>query len=255
MTASPNSSPKLLIALAVACAFGYAQVSRPPEQSTTREFDAVSVKSMQQKTEGFSMRFRVDPTMIDVTAQPLRTYVRQAYGLKTWQVIVNGPAWIDSDRYDILARTAEPASRAEMMLMLRKALADRFGLRVHTETREMTVYFLTVDRREAKLKPATETSGPNIMVLNKNEVTASHEGMADFADLLSNFITDRPVMDRTGLTQEFQFKLEFAANQDDPASGPSIYTALAEQLGLKLVAGKAPLEVLVIDSAERPSAN
>jgi uncharacterized protein (TIGR03435 family) len=254
MRANPNSSLRVLIALVAACVIGRAQVSRSLEQSTTRDFDAISVKPMQQKTERFSMRFRVDPTMIDVTAQPLRTYVLQAYGLKTYQLIANGPAWIESDRYDIAARTTEAASRAEMLLMLRNALADRFRLPVHAEAREMTVYFLTVDRREAKLKPATVTSGANIMVLNKNEVTASHEGMADFADLLSNFITDRPVLDRTGLAQEFQFELEFAA-QDDPASGPSIYTALTEQLGLKLVAGKAQVEVLVIDSAERPSAN
>ncbi|HEX3879003.1 MAG TPA: TIGR03435 family protein [Bryobacteraceae bacterium] len=255
MKASPNSSLRVLITLVAASAVGRPQVSQSLEQSATREFDVVSVKPMQQKTEGFSMRFRVDPTMIDVTAQPLRTYVLQAYGLKRYQLIINGPAWIESDRYDIMARTTEPASRAEMMLMLRNALAGHFRLRVHAATREMTVYFLTVDRRGAKLKPATETSGPNIMVLDKNQVTASHEGMADFAGILSNFVTDRPVLDRTGLTHEFQFKLEFAANDDDPAPGPSIYTALTEQLGLRLVAGKAPVEVLVVDSAERPSTN
>jgi uncharacterized protein (TIGR03435 family) len=162
-------------------------------------------------------------------------------------VVVKGPSWIDSDRWDILARTAEPATRDEIMLMLRKALANRFQIRVHTETREMTVLFLTVDRRGAKLKPAVETSSEEIMIL-QNEVAAPHMGMAGFADILSDFITDRPVLDRTGLTGEFQMKLQFEG--DD-----AIYSALTEQMGLKLVAGKAPIEVLVIDSAERPSAN
>jgi len=254
MLPSPNSSLKLLLTLLVATAFAQAQVFKILEQSNTREFNATSVKPMQQKTEGFSMRFRVDPTMLDITAGPLRTYVLQAYGLKRYQVIIKGPAWIESDRYDIRANTAEPATRAEMMLMLRNALTDRFHLRVHAETREMTVYFLTVDHRDAKLRPATETSGANYLVL-KNEITAMHTGMAGFADVLTDFIADRPVLDRTGLTDEFQFKLQFSDNEDDPASGPSIYTALTDQLGLKLVAGKAPIEVLVIDGAERPSEN
>lgn len=254
MTAA-NSSLKALIAFVAACAFGRAQVSRSLEQSTAREFDAVSVKPLQQKTEAISLRGRVTPLMIDFTALPLSGYVLQAYGLKHhYQLIVKGPSWIESDRYDILARTAEPATRAEMMLMLRKALADRFHVRVHAERREMTALFLTVDRRGTKLKPATDTSGEEIMVL-PNELAAKHMGMAELADILSDFISDRPVLDRTGLAGEFQIKLGFAANEDDPASGPSIYSALTDQLGLKLVAGKAPVEVLVIDSAERPSAN
>jgi uncharacterized protein (TIGR03435 family) len=169
-------------------------------------------------------------------------------------VIVKGPAWIETDRYDVLARTAEPATRAEMMLMLRKALAERFRLRVHAETREMAVLLLTADRRRDKLKPATDMSGEEIMVTQK-EITARHLSMAGLADVLSDFISDRPVLDNTGLTGEFQIKLEFALNDKDSATGPTIYTALTEQLGLKLVGAKAPIEVLVIDTAERPSSN
>jgi uncharacterized protein (TIGR03435 family) len=246
---------KLLMASVLAGALGCAQVALSLAQSTTREFDAVSVKPIQQRTEGFRMRSRTTPLMLDFTAQSLSGYVLNAYGLKHgYQLVNKGPSWIDSDRYDILARTSEPATRDEMMLMLRKALAERFHLRVHAETREVTVLFLTVDRRGPKLKPATETSSEEIMLL-PNSIAAPHQSMAAFAELLSDVITDRPVLDRTGLAGEYQIKMEFAADGDDPSSGPPIYAALTDQLGLKLVAGKAPIEVLVIDHADRPSVN
>jgi len=246
-------------ALATPIAIGllHGQVSKSFAQSTTREFDAVSVRPMQQKGERVVMSWHVDPKMINVTAEPLQVYVQQAHSLKPYQVVLKGSEWIGSERYDIQARIEQPATEDEMMLMLRKALADRFHLHVHVEMREMPVYFLNVDRRGIKMHQATVTTGPNLGV-HSTEVDATHLAMADFVDVLSKFITDRPVLDRTQLKAEYQFKLEFApsnASPDSPSDLPSIYSALTEQLGLKLEAGKAPVEVLVIDSAERPQPN
>jgi uncharacterized protein (TIGR03435 family) len=258
-------SLKWIVAIAASAAIllpsartiGRAQVSKSFEQSTAREFDAVSVKPMQQKGERFAMTWHVDPKMINITAEFLQTYVHQAYDLKPYQVVLKGADWIASERYDIQARVDQPATEDEMMLMLRKALADRFHLRVHVEMREMPVYFLNVDRRGIKMHEATVTTGPNLS-FHLTDVNATHLAMVDFVDILSNFVTDRPVLDRTQLKPEYQFKLEFAplnASPDNPSDKPSIFTALQDQIGLKLDAGKAPVEVLVIDSAERPQAN
>ncbi len=237
---------------------GHAQVSKSFEKSTTREFDAVSVKPMQQKGERFAVTWHVDPKMINITGEFLQTYVHQAYDLKPYQVVLKGADWIGSERYDIQARTEQPATKDEMMLMLRKALADRFALRVHVEMREMPVYFLNVDRRGIKMREASVTTGANLG-FHKTDIDAIHLGMGDLVDVLSDFVVkDRPVLDRTQLRAEYQFKLEFAppdASPDNPSDLPSIFTALTDQLGLKLEAGKAPVEVLVIDSADRPQAN
>ena len=251
-----------IAAAAIATPIGFrvmfGQVSKSLARMTTREFDAVSVKPMQQKGERFAMTWHVDPKMVDISAEPLQTYVEQAYGLKPYQVVLSmrRSDWVSSERYDIQAHVEQPATQDEMMLMLRKALGDRFHLRVHVETREMPVYFLTVDRRGAKLREATMNTGPNLAV-HRNEVIATHLAMEGLAGVLSEFVTDQPVVDRTALKLEYQFKLEFAPSStpDDVATGPSIYTALTEQLGLKLQAGKAPVEVLVIDGAERPLPN
>jgi bla regulator protein BlaR1 len=232
---------------------GALSAQRQPETATTREFDAVSVKPMQQKGPMFAVTWHVDPTMLRVTGEPLATYVEQAYNLKPYQVVSNGLAWIESDRFDIQARTAAPATQAEMTQMLRPVLADRFQLQLHRETRQIPVYFLQVDRHGPKLQAASITQGANLTV-HKNDVTATHLALDDFADVLGQFITDRPVINRTGLKIEYQFKLEFAS-VDDANAGPSIFSALPEQLGLKLEAGKAPVEVLVIDHAERPRPN
>lgn len=234
------------------------QAERAPEETAPpRAFDAVSVKPDAQKGPGYRMTWRVDPVMLNITGQTLKQYVQQAYDLKSYQVLLQGPGWIGDRavRFDIQARTATPATKAEMMLMLRPVLAERFHLGFHRETRQMSVYFLRAERHGTKLRAATTTEGPNGGVNSGGVADFTHESMDDFADVLGRFITDRPVFNRTGLKNEYRFKLEFAPTDDDAGEHPSIFSALPEQLGLRLEAGKAPVDVLVIDHADRPQTN
>jgi uncharacterized protein (TIGR03435 family) len=130
-------------------------------------------------------------------------------------------------------------------------------LSIHWENREAPVYFLEATSHGPKLSPATNTKQCGQVFVREGIVKADCVTMDDIAEVLEQFVAkDRPVVNRTGLTKEikYQIKLEFASG-DDPAAGPSVFSALPDQLGLTLKAGKAPLKTLVIDRAERPQPN
>jgi uncharacterized protein (TIGR03435 family) len=185
--------------------------------------------------------------------------IRQAYKLRDLQ-ISGGPGWIKTDGFDIEARPASPVSRDKMNEMLRSLLAERFQLKVHTESRNLPAYALVVSNSGSKLQPATGAGGPQNTRLGQLDVPKM--GMEQLSQVLE-FDLDRPVIDRTGLAGEFAIHLEWTRERDRTAAGdapvaqsrPSIFTALQEQLGLKLESIKAPVDVLVIDGVELPSAN
>jgi uncharacterized protein (TIGR03435 family) len=188
--------------------------------------------------------------------------------------ISGGPGWIDSDRFDIEAKAEGDASE-EMMAgpMLQTLLEDRFRLKVHRETRERPVYALTVAKSGLKLQPLKEACHPpdpcgvaKMRPNGQNMTLDVHAmGMVDFAGSLG---LDRPVIDKTGVAGIFDFHLEFVldgatpgnpfGNHDPASSGdgaaPSIFTAI-QALGLRLESAKGPVEFLVIDHVEKPSAN
>jgi uncharacterized protein (TIGR03435 family) len=188
--------------------------------------------------------------------------IRQVYGVAPYQ-ISSGPGWLDDDRYDIDAKAQGDPSREQMMATLQTLLADRFKLEVHRETREGPVFALTVAKNGAKLKQPKDgeesfirngRTGP----LDKDAATSILYGqkasMPAFIEQLSRQL-GRPVLDRTGITSDFDFRLEFAAGDAPTDAGPSIFAAIQEQLGLKLEAAKGPVEILVVDHAEKPSEN
>lgn len=204
--------------------------------------------------------------------------------------IVGGPAWVRTDPYEIKAKANGDAAPDQMYgPMMQVLLEDRFQLRMRREAREMPVYFLTVAKRGLKLKAAKEGScvapdanqpsddpskecgyGSALKMANASggqniAMDGRGETMAEFADLLSNLGSDRVVIDKTGLTGLFNIHLEFAMDAAPRAPGPgpsgtdapwqSLFTAVQEQLGLRLSPGKGPVEVLVIDHVERPTEN
>jgi uncharacterized protein (TIGR03435 family) len=204
--------------------------------------------------------------------------------------VSGGPAWIYSDYYQINAEAADRASKKTMEgPMLQTLLEDRFQLKVHRETREVPVYALTVARGGPTLKAGDETcvppdystyprpalpagksycsdasvgsrKGPNA-VLNADPASVEY-----FCKLLG-LVLDRPIVDKTGLSGNYDFHLEFATDQSTPGvihgfvqhseepPAPSIFTAVQEQLGLKLESARGAREFLVIDHVERPSEN
>jgi len=221
----------------------------------------------------------VSPGRLGLVCRSSRLLIEIAYKIPK---ALGGPAWLDSDLYDLNAKAEGNAPLDQMGgPMLQTLLEDRMKLIVHRETRELPVYSLTAARSGAKvtafkegscvpidlrlLQPtpgeprpvfcgtSSRTKGPTTM-LNGHGVT-----MENLAHQLS-VTADRPVIDKTGLTGLFDFHLELArdaadSTPSDGTAGLSIFTAIKEQLGLELKPDKGPVEVLVVDHVERPSEN
>jgi uncharacterized protein (TIGR03435 family) len=197
----------------------------------------------------------------------VKDLVEWAYDLAGYQ-IAGGPEWFNSqqlrsDRYDIEAKIGGSASPDQIRLMVQSLLADRFQLKVHREMRELPVYALVVARNGPKLKLAGELAPGEHggYLIGGGFMQARKTSAADLAKGLT-IMVDRPVLDRTSLAGDYEFKLQFdqsstgraTATPGDPRQ-PSIFTAVQEQLGLRLEPQRAKVEILVIDSVERPSPN
>lgn len=241
---------KRCLGFAIAGPLLFAAAQTAPE----REFDAVSVRPDTQKGPPYVSSWRADPSMIRITGFTLKALVKNAYGLKMYQVQSQGPAWIATDWFDIEARPAAPATEAEMMRMLQPVLSERFHMALRRETVQMPILLLKVAPRGVKFRQAAITQGPNVDA-RRDYIHAIHLDMDGFADVIGQIVTDRPVLNRTGLSSEYQFRVEFAPKEGDDSEHLSIFSALTEQLGLRLESAKAPVEVLVIEHAERPSEN
>jgi len=215
------------------------------------QFEVASIKPSSASPD--SSGFSTGHGRLVGTNVTLKRSIIGAYSVGPNQV-VGGPDWIDSDRFDINAKAGDDAGDRRLSLMLQSLLAERFHLVLHRETRPLSAYVLEV----AKGGPKLENSAGEGSTTNSGRGTLAARGttMERFAQVLARQM-DLPVVNQTGLEGAFNFKLEWtpeAARQDANAS-PSIFTALQEQLGLRLRAGKVPVEVLVIDRAEHPTAN
>ncbi len=212
---------------------------------------------------------------IKIMNKQLKYLVTFAYDVKDFQVL-GGPGWGDSERYDIIAKpdSAEATDpmkmnetqRAQFMDQqrerMRNLLAERFQLKLHIEKKSLPVYALVLAKSGSKLQETKENDHAGA---NMRSGRGSLEGTSVTSQMISSSlskIVGRPVVDRTNLTAKYDFKIEFAdfkasANPEDPTSDESgsIFTVLQQKLGLKLEATKAPVDTVVIDSAEKPSAN
>jgi bla regulator protein blaR1 len=219
------------------------------------------------------------------TAVTLKALIASAYSLRPNRVS-GGPDWIATERFSIEAKAEEGAMRPgevsvrfeQLRVMLRALLADRFGLKIHHESREFEVYALTVARGGPKLQKATRdcaamSTGPGDCHSFRGGARAGMIGQAaDMTDLagMLTFVTDRPVVDRTGIKGVFDMKTgpwnpfvngvpDGAAQRDEDGRQvdfntlPTIFTLLPDKFGLKLDATKAPLDMIVIDAVQRPS--
>ena len=189
----------------------------------------------------------------------LRECIAIAYGISPDRdYAISGPAWIGTERYDIVAKVPAETARPEMLRMLQALLADRFHLEMHRADKEMRVYLLTVARSGIKLK-AAPARGENF-TWRPGHIAVQSESMAELADRLSRpfFGLGAPVIDSTGVSGVFDFVLDWTPEtvQPDATPGPSLFNALEEQLGLKLETARRSVGVLVIDRVERiPTAN
>jgi len=174
-------------------------------------------------------------------------------------LVTGGPGWVDSESYDINAKI--PAdypkwSPEQFRHMVQGLLADRFHLAVHRERREIAGYALVVVRSGSTMKPAKPNDNGSDFSSHNTHLDATNVTMEGFARRLSrNRDIGKVVIDKTGLTGHFDFELDWAAAQAESDDHPGIFTALQEQLGLKLESARVPVEAVVIDRAEQPSEN
>jgi uncharacterized protein (TIGR03435 family) len=226
-------------------------------QTLPPAFEVASVKP----AAGRSLDFRILPGgRLHITGLTVNVILRQAYGVERYQ-IAGGPAWLDTDRYDIEAKADGEPTKEQMLTMLQALLADRFSLKVHRESKEGNVFALTVAKGGHKLKPPT--GDKTFIGLYRNDPPTEpgvHYSLAGNKSTLAMITTRlsqelrRPAIDRTEIEGEFDFKVDYAID-DNPDSGSSLLVAVQEQLGLKLEAAKGPVEMLLVDHAEKPSAN
>ena len=262
---------------------------RPPESPGARlTFDVASIKRNVSGDPGAQIRVQPGGQMT-VTNNSLYNLIRNAYGTQRFEMIpgANLPTWIDSDKWDILAKppAGAPEVQDQMQLRLRSLLEDRFKLVARREMREMPIYELVVARSDGQLGKQIKPSGDECAAQGRARAageqpppmpagafcgTRSNNGTVSMKGVpLSNFVrnlggmTGRFVIDRTGLTGPYDLDLQWTPDPAaaggppqapaGPGDGASLFAAIQEQLGLKLEAKRAPVEVLVIDSAERPT--
>jgi uncharacterized protein (TIGR03435 family) len=292
------------------CAAALAQAPASPalQAQPSPTFEVASIKPAAPQEMGRMMvgmrggPGTPDPTQATFTNVSLTMLVQIANDVRDFQV--TAAAWMDTTRFDIVAKVPAGATREDFRAMLRNLLAERFKLASHKETKEASIYALIVGKNGSKLKESSKEAPPsdggdtsgggriamgppqrdkdgfpmlrggrgNMMLMGPNgrlQMVGGHATMAQLAGNLSGQL-GRPVIDMTGLTGEYDYRVEFTREglvgpRGMPApppgmmppaaeggeSGPSIFTALQEQLGLKLESRKGPVDLIVVDSAEK----
>ena len=275
-TQAANTLPLNLVRATAQTAWAIPEVPPAPVRmpaSAKPEFAVATIKPSRPDAPrgGYGIR-GPDVTTTNVTVSWM---IKLAYNVHANQ-ISGGPAWLDSERYDTVGRSDTPGepNRDQMKLMIQKLLVDRFALRFHIEKRELPVYAMVVARGGPKLSVSAgdPSAFPGIGFGREPGVislSGRNTGLNGVANGLQSNILDKPVVDQTGLTGRYDFQLRFtpdvnqlasfggleAANTADPNPPPDIFTAFEQQLGLKLQATKARVDVIVIDRIERPSPN
>jgi uncharacterized protein (TIGR03435 family) len=275
MTLFGTKKKRSLFALtlaAIATPMLFAQTTPMPTKSPA--FEVASIR--QNLATQIRWRMNFTPDGVSAKDVTLLYAIQEAYGVYSKQLWSGGPPWLDQRRFDIEAKfdvNAFPKPAIEQRrAMLQQLLADRFKLVVHHEPQEFPLYALTVAKNGPKLQESkpediiqSEIHGP--MCLHARGSTGYLElkgcSMQDLAAALTSAASadlGRTIVDQTGLTARYNYKLNWtpdkaAASTALDASGPSIFTALEEQLGLKLNAFKGPLETIVIDHVEMPTEN
>ena len=249
-------------------------------QERTAAFEVASVRLSDPGST--SMSVMTTPGRFTATSIDLRNLITVAYRLP-WFRIIGVPDW--SERYDVVATMPSGTDVSQLGAMLQNLLAERFMMQAHMETREQPVYALVTARSDKSLGPQLERASVDCAIVLSarakpteppttraspfehcdNQIRAlghvAIRGMSldALANYLSGAVQDRVVVNRTGLEGNFDLELRFeppsGAAIGNPGQFPSLFTAIQEQLGLKLEAQKGPVEVLVIDSIDRPSAN
>jgi uncharacterized protein (TIGR03435 family) len=264
-----NKGPTLGKAVAVALlAASVALSAQQPQESPAEaaSFEVASVKPNNTGLQSSGNNWQSSGRLI-ATNVTLKSVIANAYEVRTFQI--EGPGWLDAARFDISARAPEGTPDRLRPAMLRTLLASRFGLVAHFETRERSVYALVALRPDGRLGPQLKKSqlvcsggapsggfcGLNTSVGNAGgRIIGGGLPMDRVAAALANFAVDQTVINRTGLDGVFDFELQFSRlPSTERPDAPSIFTAVQEQLGLKLEAARGPVQFLMIDKVGQPT--
>jgi uncharacterized protein (TIGR03435 family) len=283
-----------LLALAVPVVVGWGQAQAAklmlihPQDGAKHAFEVATIKPNPETSSG--LRIMLSPANFSATDMSVSDMIKFAYGIKSDDQLVDPPSWLKTEHFDIQGKGSEADIVAFRKLgfekgmdvprlMMQSLLEDRFQLKAMIEMRDLPAYALVIDKRGIKMKevtvdpfpppdvhPPPGAHLPRFARTGPNEITATAWGMPQFAETLSHYpdVGSRPVVDETGLTGHYDFVLSGIAIAspfgdanvlDAQTADVSIFAALPEQLGLKLVLVKAPVEVFVIDHIEQPSPN
>jgi uncharacterized protein (TIGR03435 family) len=225
---------------------------------TPPEFEVASIKQNTSGDNGRWVRF-LPGGRFEVARCQVLWIIEAAYDLRDFEV-ADAPKWVSDWNflYDIEAKAAGPVSDDQLKLMARQLLADRFQLKVHREMRPVSVYALGVSKNGPRLQPAKDNGKPRgsggIESVAPGWIRGTNVPVKNLVNVLSQRL-DRPVTDQTDFADPIDFSLQWAPDGSDDTAHPSIFTAVQEQIGLKLEPRKDPMEVLVIDHIEKPSPN
>jgi uncharacterized protein (TIGR03435 family) len=241
-------------------AFALATLTATAQSKTDAAIDVAVVKP--HPAAILHNNFSFAKNRFELEDQPLLKLIAFAYGLNPRQ-IVDAPAWVANQHWDMSGTTnlTEDATLPQEQQLIRQLLTERFGLHFHHDKREMPAYALQIDKGQPKLTAAANPSAQPL------EQTGGHDSvrienyrsssMTYFLTIKQLFM-DRPLVDQTGLTGLYDFKLTYSvgdALSTDADAPPPMFTAIKEQLGLKFEPVKAPVDVMVIDQIEQPTAN
>jgi uncharacterized protein (TIGR03435 family) len=226
-------------------------------------FEVASVKAAPERAgQAALIAMDTDPAMVRYSNVSLKILIAMAYRFDS-RLVQGGPAWLDEQPYDLTAKLPPGVSKDRVPEMLRTLLAERFHLVLRRETKEQRVYFLVVAKNGAKLTKARSAEGKDLdqvrgdhppSQITSGGIMGHSMTMRTLAGNLAILLKTQ-VVDHTGLTGTFDIDLRYTPEESkDP--GPSLFAAIQEQLGLKLETGKGPVEVLVVEGAERiPTGN
>lgn len=230
-------------------------------------FDVATIKA--SGPEAKTRRFFIQGRRFLTTCTTVADLIQFAFGLHTRQ-LAGGPAWLESNKFDVVGQTSLEGmpTEQEWMKMMANLLVERFHLRYHMEKRELSVYSITVDRGGPKLEQSDDDPNhlPSLGFRGRGQLEARNASIGDLAWELQSAVLDRPVVDQTGLAKRFHFTLSWTPDEfqkpalvgEAPSErdiAPDLFTAIRQQLGLRLTATKANADVMVVEQVGLPDGN
>jgi uncharacterized protein (TIGR03435 family) len=267
---------KRFVCVAIALSLPVLSVSRvlaqsPPLHAKFDSFEVATIKPTDSSAQGRYVKMVGNNRFVE-KYYTLQLLIAAAYDLNP-RTISGGPSWISSDHCDIEAVTPgdQRPDHDEQMSMLRSLLSERFKLTFHREPKEFSIYALEVAKGGPKLKATAASAddpaivGPAVVYPQRVVLPGRNASMKNLVSLFQRAILDRPVVDKTEIKGRYDFDLEWAPDETqfggalppatEAATSPPLFKAIEEQMGLKLEAMRGPVSAMVVDSAEKPSAN